>query len=435
VRYRFADVPALLRTPVGRAKLAEGCFCHAWPLLSGLAGAYRRRVVPRTRIVAVVGSLGKTTTTRAVAAALGRRADMTERHNYSSYLAETLFSIRPGQTNAVIEVGVSKFGEMQRYASLLRPQVAVVTSIASEHNKAFGTLEGTRAEKVEMLRALPPTGLAVYNNDDHHVRWMASQTSARVCSYGLTAGSDVHASDVVLDWPGGTTFSLEAAGQTRLVRTRLLGRHMVYSILAAVAVGLEAGYSLDQVLPRLESLDPTPGRLERTTLANGAVVLRDDNKSTLESVDAALDVFAEVPAARRLVVLGEVDSPFPDLERQSYQRLGERVARLASLAVIVAREEIFQEYATGARQASLMPSGLVYAGPDVHAAVEPVRRVLQPGDVLLVKGRWGQRLDRLVLALQDKQVKCQIRTCDVRWRRCDRCPMLERGWRGLQVKT
>ena len=436
LRYSLGDIPALMRTPVGRAKFAEGCFCRAWPLTSRLASAYRRSLARTTRVVAIVGSLGKTTTTRAVAAALGRGTDPVERHNYSSYLAEALLQIRPHDTHAIIEVGIQGPGQMAGYARLLRPDLAVVTSVGSEHNDAFfGSLERTRAEKVQMVRALPRHGLAVLNGDDPNVRWMAGQTAAQVRTFGFGEDCEVRAIEAVLEWPRGTRFRLQVAGQTRDVRTRLIGRHMVYPILAAVAVGLEEGFALDELLLRLEALAPTPGRLEIVHLANGAWILRDDNKSTLESIDAALDVLAEVPAKRRLIVLGEIDTPPPDGPRPSYQRLGERVARLATKAIIVGGDECFRHYATGASAAGLGADALIHAGTDVHRAIELLRPELRPDDVVLVKGRWGQRLDRVALALADRRVNCDIADCHVRWRRCERCPMLERGWAGLRVQT
>ena len=434
MRYSLGDVPALLRTPVGRATIGQACFRRAWPLLSRLAGAYRTGVARHTRVVAVVGSYGKTTTTRAVAAALGSGSGQARSGNSSSYLAAAVLRIRPTDTHAVFEVGIAAPGKMAEYARLLQPDVAVVTSIGSEHNRALGGLERTRAEKARMVRALPRSGLAVLNGDDPNVRWMAGQTAARVRTFGLGEDSDVRASDVELEWPHGTRFTLRAAGRTHAVRTRLLGRAMVYPILAAVAVALEEGFEVDEPLPRLEALAPTPGRLEPVTLANGASLLRDDFKSTVETIDAALDVLAEIPARRRMVVLGEIDSP-PGCAWPHYRRVGERVARVASRAVIVGTEESFRHYLVGASQASLGGRVLVRAGPSVHSAIELLRREVGPGDVVLIKGRWGQRLERVALALAGRRVNCDITYCSVRGRRCGRCPMLERGWSGLKVLT
>jgi UDP-N-acetylmuramoyl-tripeptide--D-alanyl-D-alanine ligase len=430
----LTDLPALLRTPAGRGQFRFGLYRRAWPLMSRVASAYRLSLARKARIIAVVGTFGKTTTTRAVLAALGGNPDVHTGFNASSHLASAVLRIGPGQRHAVVEVGIARRGEMAPYARLLRPDVAVVTSIGSEHNPWLGTLEATRAEKAVMVRALPPSGLAVLNGDDPHVRWMQGETGARVRTFGFGEGSHVRAAEAALDWPRGTVFRLNAGGQTRRVRIRLLGRHQVYAILAALTVALEEGFDLDCALEALEALRPTQGRLEVLRLENGALLLRDDYKASLETIDAALDVLAEVPARRRILVLGEIDDP-PGSSRLSYQRLGERVGRIATRAMIIGTGESFQLYLAGARRAGLGADTLVHAGTSVQWATDLLRRELMPGDVILIKGRWGQRLDRVALALAGRHVVCDITSCSVRWTRCERCPMLERGWGGLRVMT
>jgi UDP-N-acetylmuramoyl-tripeptide--D-alanyl-D-alanine ligase len=429
--YSVRDLPALLRTPIGRAKLRTAAYCRTWPLLSRVANGYRLGLVRNTRVVAVVGSFGKTTTTRAVTAALGRTPHPRSDYNFSSYLAEAVLRIRPADRHAVIEAGISAAGQMRDYARLLRPDVTVVTSIGSEHNRRLGTLEMTRSEKAEMVRALPRSGLAVLNGDDPNVRWMKGQTRAAVRTFGFHECSDVRAAAVALDGPRGTRFTLHVDGQTRNVRIRLLGQHQVYAILAAVAVALAEGFSLDQVLPSLEALGPTPGRLEVVPLQNGALLLRDDFKSPVETIDAALDVLADIPAERRIVVLGEVSEP-PGSQGPIYRRLGERVGQIAARAIFVGGS--FQKYAAGARRAGLPRDALVNAGTNVASVVEVVRGDLRPGDVVLIKGRDLQRLERIAFALEGRNVRCQIDACHA-LTGCARCPMLERGWDGLRVVT
>jgi UDP-N-acetylmuramoyl-tripeptide--D-alanyl-D-alanine ligase len=395
-----------------------------------IASVYRSSIARRTRVVAVVGSYGKSTTSRAVSVALGREARPRIERNAFSYVAGAVLGIRPGARHAVIEVGIGGRGQMAGYARMLRPDIVVVTAIGSEHNRSLGTLEVTRHEKAEMVRALPSSGLAVLNGDDPNVRWMAGQTRARVVTCGLGEDNDILASDVALDWPHGTRFTLHAGGETRPIAMRLLGRHLVYPTLAAVTVALAEGLALDDVLARLAALPQTPGRLEVVALPNGAYLLRDDFKSSLETIDAALDLLAEIPAQRRVVVLGEVSEP-PGSQGPIYRRLGERVGQVATRAIFVGGN--FQRYAAGATRGGLRRADLVDVGTSVQAAVEAVRADLAPGDVVLIKGRDTQRLDRVALALAGRQVRCQITFCDVKVRRCERCPMLERGWEGHRV--
>jgi len=288
----------------------------------------------------------------------------------------------------------------------------------------------TRAEKSWMLQVLPASGAAVLNGDDPNVMWMKEKTRARVVTFGFGAACDVRADQVRLDWPRGTYFRLTAFGEKRDVAVRLLGRHMIYPILAAVAVSHVEGYALDPVLARLRELAPTPGRMDPVLLPNGVTVLRDDFKSTLETVHTALDVLAEVPAPRRVVLLGSVSEP-PGPQRPIYQALGERVAKIASHLVLFHNE--FEPYWSGARRGGMPRTAVTSAGRTARDAAEALSQVLHPGDVLLIKGRGPEKLDRVRLILQGRRVGCDIRYCSLRTQECEQCPMLERGWEGHRV--
>jgi UDP-N-acetylmuramoyl-tripeptide--D-alanyl-D-alanine ligase len=358
-------------------------------------------------------------------AALGQPRTVVNR-NFKGFLALALLRIRPGQRRGVVEVGISHAGEMAPYARMLRPDVAVVTSVGSEHHRALGGLQAIRAEKSHIVRVLGTAGTAVLNGDDPNVRWMREHTRARVTTFGFDETNDVRASDPVLDWPHGTRFRLHTREGMREVRSRLLGRPGVYAILAAVAVALTEGVALDRAIAALEALEPTPGRLQPVVLASGAVLLRDDFKSPEETILAALDVLAEISATRRIVVLGEVAEQVGS-RRDVYRRLGERVALVASRAIFVTEHGRFRDYWAGARRAGFRRDAVLDAGLRARAAVEALRDDLGPGDVVLIKGRVSQRLARVALALMGRDVRCELTSCEAEIT-CDRCPMLERGW-------
>ena len=426
MRYRLTDIPAMLATPAGRRQVADGVAYRAWPMMSRLARLYRRTIARRPRVVAVVGSFGKSTTMRAVAAALAAPQPRSMTANAWTSVAMAVLRIRPAQRHAVIEAGIGGRGQMDQYARLLRPNLTVVTSIGSEHHGSLGSLEVTRAEKVRMIAAMPASGIAVLNGDDPHVRWMQAQAPGRVIEFGFGAHCDVRADRVRLNWPHGTLFDLEAFGQRRRdVTVRLVGRQMIYPVLAAIAVALAEGVALHQVLSRLRTLAPTPGRMQPLPLPNGAMVLRDDYKSTLETIHAALDVLAEIPAARRVVLFGDLSEP-KGPERRIYLALGIRAARVAERLVVIGRG--FRRYWAGARRAGMPRSSVVDGGRTVQQAAAALQKMLQPGDVLLLKGRRPQKLDRVRMILQGRRVRCDIPFCDIRSMECESCPMLERGW-------
>ena len=423
----------LLRSPAGRVAIPNTLQRLLWPGIKAPAAAYRRVVVPRTRLVTIVGSLGKTTTTRAVAAALGIPLRRVSMQNAFTSVALAALRIRPWHRHAVIEVGIAMPGQMAPYREMLRPDVVVVTSIASEHNRSLGTLEGTRAEKSEMLRGLSRDGLAVLNGDDSHVLWMREATAARIVTFGIGEGNDVRASEVALDWPHGTTFRVHARGETAAVRTQLVGRIAVYPMLAAIAVGLEEGRTIAQMLPALAAVAPTSQRLQRVVTATGAIILRDDFKGALESVESALDVLEAIPARRKIAVLGDVEQ-CPGKPREQYRRLGERVGRIASQAIFLGVD--CKAYGVGAMNGGLPRTAITRADDDLTTALAALPTDLGEGDVVLVKGRSRQRLARVVLALLGRDVRCRVARCPLNESMdCDTCPMLARGWRPGEAES
>jgi UDP-N-acetylmuramyl pentapeptide synthase len=425
--YTWRDIPSFLRTSIGRKRLWIAALRRLWPLLRPLAMIYRRTALRHTCLVVVTGSFGKTTTARAVSVALEGADQNVNWYNFKGGVAMTVLKTPPWRRFAVIEAGIDGVGQMIHYAKMIRPDVAVVTCIGSEHNRSLGSLQSTRNEKVKILAGLSPRGVAVLNGDDPNVRWMATQTQNKIITFGVGETNQVRASNITLNWPEGTQFKVQANGRTCEMTMKLLGRHMVYPILAAIATALAQGFSLDQILPPLQELSPTPGRLEPIRLPNGALILRDDFKSSLETIHAALDLFSQVPAERRMVVLGEVSEP-PGSQGPIYREIGERIASIASRAIFIGGN--FQRYAAGIRRGGLPSSSIMDAGKSVLKAVELLREDLRRGDVVLIKGRDTQRLDRITLALTGRKVCCDIDFCDTRAVRCGTCPNLERKYEG-----
>ena len=430
---KLVEIVCRLGSALGRKRLLLGAFFHAWPIFFPIAHAYRRTIIRRPRIIAVVGSFGKTTTTRAVSAALGLPRDPYRGWNSGGFLAAGLLRIRPGARHAVLEVGISRKGTMARYARLLRPDIAVVTSIGSEHHESLGTLEGTREEKSAMVRALASAGLAVLNGDDPNVLWMREATNARVITFGLGGACDVRASSVSIDIREGTRFELHADGRTRDVVVRLLGRHMVYPVLAAIAVSLGEGLSLDEVLPRLERLAPTPERLQVVRTGDGAFLIVDTAKSMLETLLVSLNTLGELRADRKIVVLGDIEEP-KGSQGPLYKALGTRLADIATRVVFVGGGKAFESLASGTRGAGMPKESVVYAGRSARRAAELVQEDLRAGDVVLIKGRSTQHLERVAFRLVGRPVPCDVEACGLK-PGCGECPLIVRAARKARAKA
>ena len=414
---------------MGRTQLLVGQMHGAFPALSRLAAFYRRVFLRRSRVVVVVGSAGKTTTTRATTLALGEPLRLGIGLNDKAFLPFVVMGFPPWQKRAVVEIGIDAKGQMPTFARLTQPDVCVVTTVGSDHYRSLGSIENTRHEKAAMVRALSPTGLAILNADDENVLWMAGETSARVVTYGVRNEADVRAEEVVPSWPNGTRLRVRIAGESYTLRSLLHGRHLVYPVLAALATAYAESVPLGDACRRLEALTPTPGRMELIELNKDVRLLCDYSTSTLETVEAALDTLRELSAERRVVVLGDLTEA-PSSTGPIYRQIGTRLAEVADLVVLYGRDT--QPYRTGATRAGMSREAIFEIGRSVLAAVDVLRRELRPGDVVLLKARAHQRFNRIAMALSGREVRCDLSICRAIPTECEDCAMAERGWVGLR---
>jgi UDP-N-acetylmuramoyl-tripeptide--D-alanyl-D-alanine ligase len=161
----------------------------------------------------------------------------------------------------------------------------------------------------------------------------------------------------------------------------------------------------------------------RSRPQGGAHLLRDDYKAPAETIEAALEVLGEIPAGRRLVALGDVSEPLGPA-RAIYEGIGRSLARVATRAVLVGGTDV-RSYRVGATAARMAADAVLSVGRSVHAAAAAIASDLRPEDVVLVKGRDSQRLDRVALLLEGRPVRCELVECNLRLVQCERCPMFD----------
>ncbi len=406
-------------SPSGR-RIRRFLLQRCWPLVGATARLYRQTLAARKPVVVVVGSFGKTTTTAAVNAVLGLPGAY--RGNAFAGPAMDLLASLPGRTPLVLEVGIGGKGQMLRHARALRPDMVVFTSVGSEHGRSLGSLEEIRDEKARIFSGMDAGGTALLNGDDRLVRSLAERVPGRVVTYGFAEPNDVRILAYRLDWPHGTVLEVDCFGERLEVRTRLFGRVAAYPAIAALAVAHLLGGDPAETLRALASLPPRPGRLRLLRLPQGGWLLDDTYKSNLETIEAALDLLEEIPA-RRLVVMGEIHEP-PGSAGPHYRALGARLARIAEHVVTLGSRKSGASFRSGARRAGLSPDIFVHAGREWKKAAELLADRLRPGDVVLVKGRYTQRLMRLSLSLSGRPVRCVLTDCNLPVPGCHLCPRL-----------
>ena len=262
----------------------------------------------RTEVIGVTGSTGKTSSKEAIAAVLRRRFRVFK--NFGNYndrygLPIALGRLLPEHEKAVLEMACDSFGEIEDLSRMTSPRVGVVTTVNHTHLEYLGTLDNIAQEEGRLVEALPEEGYAILNYDDPRVRAMIDRTAAQVITYGTSPGADVRGS-AIEGTQEGIQFQIHHQGAECEATVSLLGKHSVYTALAAAAVGIAYGVGWEDTLEALSCLQSVKGRLNPLPGINGSLLLDDTFSASPASTLAALDVLEELEGEKKFAILGDM---------------------------------------------------------------------------------------------------------------------------------
>jgi UDP-N-acetylmuramoyl-tripeptide--D-alanyl-D-alanine ligase len=356
------------------------------------------------RVVAVTGSVGKTTTRQMIRAVLERQfRGTTSPKNYNNHVGVPLSmtALDPRHQFGVLELAASAPGEIGSLAELCQPHVGVITRIGDAHLGGFGSLDALAKAKTELLEGLPIDGCAVLAGDDARLRRLASRSRAKIVWFGRGLDNDLVATNVE-SRDGRLGFEVDGTHMSVAV----WGRHHLCSALAAVAVGRLFGMRDVEISRGLCEFEPAPMRCQISNIG-GATIIDDTYNASPVAMKAALELLRDINApGRRIVVCGdmrELGEAAPRLHRN----LGDQVVTLCGADLLVACGDHSSDVVDGARTAG-MPQSRTLAVPDVDHLLEHCQRVVQPGDVVLIKGSRALAMERLVAQLKLREMSYAI---------------------------
>ena len=357
--------------------------------------AHAVRVQSGSRVIAITGSAGKTTTKEAIAAVLERRKTVVKnKGNLNNHigLPLSLMQVRHAPDVAVMELGMNHVGEISTLVAIAGPDVRVWTNVGDAHIGFFVSADAIADAKAELLERATASTVLVCNADDPRVMSRVGGFAGRTVTFGFASGADVRAVAVEDRGLSGMRARVTTPAGDAVIETPLLGRGNLSNVLAALAVATEFGIPLDEVAESAARLRPADRRGAVHRLPSGVTVVDDSYNSSPTALAKALEVLTkESRATRKIAVLGEM------LELGSH---GERLH--AESGRLVAQSGITHLYAIGgagaraladaAVEAGMAPAAVTYLASSDEAA-PIVASAVRPGDVVLVKGSRGIRTD------------------------------------------
>ncbi|MGI8336838.1 UDP-N-acetylmuramoyl-tripeptide--D-alanyl-D-alanine ligase [Actinomadura scrupuli] len=357
--------------------------------------------LPKTTVIGITGSSGKTSTKDLVAQVVGRLGPtVAPAGSFNNEIGHPLTVLRADEDTRylVMEKSARGLGHIAYLTRIAPPRIGVVLNVGTAHLGEFGSRDVVAQAKGELVEALTAEGTAILNADDPLVRTMAARTAARIVTFGRAPDAQVRAVGESLDEQGRARFSLVTPEGSVPVALRLHGSHAVSNALAAAAVAREVGMPLADIAGALsEAVPVSRWRMEVSERADGVIVVNDAYNANPESMRAALDALGHMARGRRAyAVLGGM-AELGASSVAEHEKIGQHVAR-SGVAGLIAVGATAAPMLDGAGQVGSWTGESVQVD-DAGAAMAALSERLRPGDVVLVKGSRVAGLERVAQAL------------------------------------
>lgn len=366
---------------------------NALKALGDLARRYRERfAIP---VIGITGSVGKTSTKEMVAFALRSRLHiLANEKNFNNEIGVplTLFNLDSTHHAAVIEMGMRGEGQIAYLCAISRPTIGLITNVGLSHVELLGSREGIANAKSDLLKSLPADGVAILPADDEFAGILRDRADGRhIRTFGVRNEADFRATDIEFDSNGGSQFCVNG------VRFAIYapGVHHVINACAACATAAELGIPLAEVAKQLARFRAPNMRMEAVELGHSITLLNDAYNAAPDSMRAALETLAMVANGRRTVaILGDMRE-LGDWSEEAHRFVGTTAAECGiELIMTVGKASRWT-----AVSAAVHSGSTVISFPDTTMAADETGQLLQPGDVVLVKGSRAMAMERIVDAL------------------------------------
>lgn len=373
---------------------------NTFEALKKIAAFYRQQLtIP---VVGITGSVGKTSTKEFIAGVLAQKYRVLKTEgNFNNEIGIplTLLRIQKEHEVAVVEMGISEFGEMSRLGAMARPDICVITNIGQCHLENLHDRAGVFRAKTEIFDYLQPDGKICLNVEDDMLKEVLEVSGHKVYHFGFSDGLSVKAYATDLESKGlfGSHANMHLDGESYPVDIPLPGEHMVLNAMAAATVGTLLGLSVEEILRGIKSIKPVGGRSNVLQMV-GRTVIDDCYNANPVSMKAAIDLLSR-GEGRRVAILGDMFELGADSDAM-HSEVGEYAVKKAVDLILCAGEN--SRYMYEAARKAKSEEQEIYYFPTREELLEKLPGLIKEGDTILVKASHGMGFDKVIEALKDK---------------------------------
>ena len=368
--------------------------------LKDIAEHYRKSL--NLKVVGVTGSVGKTSTKEMIASVLGEKYNVLKtagNFNNEIGLPLTIFNIREEHEVAVLELGISNFGEMERLAKIARPDICVITNIGLCHLENLIDRDGILKAKTEMFDFMQPDAKIILNGDDDKLITVTDVKGQTPMFFGLSTELDAFADNIHTHSLKGVSCTLHLGDNCIDTMIPIPGNHMVYNALAGALVGRELGLTAEEIKKGIESLTPVSGR-NNMILTDSLLIIDDCYNANPVSTKASIDVLSGAET-RKVAILGDMFELGED-EKELHRQVGVHASE-KGIDLVICIGELSKATAAGAEELS---AGNQVVHFDTKADFfTKMNELLHKDDTILVKASHGMEFPEIVTRLQELTLK------------------------------
>ena len=345
-------------------------------------------------VIAITGSVGKTSTKDIIASVVGEQYKVLKTQgNMNNHIGLPLTILGLKNHEAlVVEMGMSNLGEISVLSKIAKPNIAVITNVGTAHIGNLGSRENILKAKLEILDGLKEDGTLIINNDNDLLHnWNEKNTnSIKVITYGIENKSKYNACDIKY-FENSSEFIIEIDSKLgEKIVVPIGGNHFVYNALSAAAVGEELKIPFNKIKEGIEKFELTKSRMELIKLKNGATLINDCYNANYDSMKAAIEYLSKVTAKRKIAILGDM-LELGEYSEELHRKVGEEVSK-NNIDILVTVGEMGKVISNSVANKETK----IYCCESTNEVVKMMQELIESGDIILVKASNGMKFNTII---------------------------------------